>query len=114
MLKIPTNLYFLFACVLLAPTAKAHFPWLLSDPDGHVSLHFGESLDNRTYKLPKPVSEAEIHTDPDQSISMTAIETDQFVGLRSDASIEGPANLHSKIRYGNYHGTELILSLIHI
>ena len=92
----------------------AHFPWLSSDSEGHVSLHFGESLAERTYTMPKPVAEAEIHTGPAKTLAMTAVETDEFVGLRSDASIEQSANIHSTIRYGNYHGTELIYSVQHV
>lgn len=113
MRKTSTTLCLFLSGMLVSTNAMAHFPWLLSDPDGHVSLHFGESLDDRTYAMPKPVAEAEIHASTDKSLAMTAIETDQFVGLRSDVKMEEPTTVHSTIRYGNYHGTELIYSVQH-
>ncbi len=98
---------------LIGNPADAHFPWLMTDDAGHATLHFGESIEDRTYAMPPAVAGAQILTGDRQVLKMNPVETDDFVGLKSADPVAAPAELSSKIVYGNYHGTELIYTAQH-
>ncbi len=97
----------------LCGTASAHFPWLTTDSSGRAKLHFGESLDDRTYAMPASIAAAQIIARDGKPLTMKPIESDDFVGLQSEAQVDAPAELSATIVYGNYHGTELIYSVQH-
>ena len=99
---------------IVSPPADGHFPWLTSDSDGHVSLHFGESLDDRTYAMPEQVANAEVRIGQKQKIPMNKVESDDFVGRRSAQPVTTPAQIGATIHYGNYHGTDLTYCVQHL
>jgi len=95
----------------------AHFPWLTSDDDGRLLLFFGESPDERNYKLPEAVAKAEVTmTDGDgdsEIVELEAVDEDAFIGRRSeeDAATSGIAT--TKCEYGSYHGKLLTYYVKH-
>lgn len=98
-------------------SANAHFPWLAIDEDGKAIYFFGESPADRTYKLPPSVAGARVSemTDDAEStpLKLSAIDTPDFVGLRSSAAVSDDALLASKVTYGVYHGTRLDYYTLH-
>lgn len=100
------------------PTARAHFPWLATDDAGHALLFFGESPSDRTYHTPDAVAEAKVVLRKDNAepaaVELAAVETDDFVGRKSDQPVAEGGVLESEIRYGVYHGMLLDYYAKHI
>lgn len=94
-----------------AATARAHFTWLATDAEGHALLFFGEGPGDRTYKIPEPVAAAKVtvHVGDEQprDVALESIESDDFVGRKSEQAIPAGGVVETQIRYGNYHGTLL-------
>ena len=97
--------------VSTATTTSAHFPWLHVTEDATPRLHFGESLAERDYHLPKAVEAAEVWQDaidaPAKRLAMDALEEEGFVGIECEESIEPRGVVRTKVVYGNYHGSLL-------
>ncbi len=96
---------------LIGPNAKAHFPWLTSDNDGRALLYFAESPHKTDYHMPEAVAEAVVTLrtakDKANEIELDAVDTDDFVGRKSDADVVQSGVLTTTCPYGNYHGTML-------
>lgn len=101
----------LAAVVAPWPTSMAHFPWLASDDEGRLLLFFGESPDERNYKLPEAVAKAEVTlTDSDgdsKVVELEAVDEDEFLGRRSEKDQAELGIATTKCEYGSYHGTLL-------
>jgi N-acetylneuraminic acid mutarotase len=112
-------LAFVLAAVgVTGPTAWAHFPWLATDDAGHALLFFGESPADRTYHTPDAVAEAKVvlrkgDAEP-AAMELAAVETDDFVGQKSEQAVPKGGVLESEIRYGVYHGMLLDYYAKHI
>lgn len=91
--------------------ASAHFPWLVRGTDNKVQLFFGEGLNDQTYELPPAIAKAEIIELDEKGnvskLSVAAVETDSFVGLRSTNTIAADRVLASSITYGAFRGSKL-------
>jgi hypothetical protein len=89
-------------------SAHAHFPWLATDAEGHALLFFGETPDDRTYRLPEAVAKAKVTVAEAgaeaKEIELAAVETDEFVGRKSDVAVPKGGVLEATISYGIYHG----------
>lgn len=101
----------LFATSMFVQSAQAHFPWLVVDDQGNANYFFGETPADRQYKMPASVASAEIgvvsEQGESQTITLTPIDTDDFIGMRSTAPVASNATLISKVTYGVYHGSRL-------
>lgn len=91
-----------------ATPARAHFPWLATDGEGHALLFFGESPEDRTYHVPEAVAAAKVlllaqEAEPVE-IEMPGVETDEFVGRKSEQPLAAAGALEAEVRYGIYHG----------
>jgi len=96
--------------VTLCTVAHAHFPWMVVDKEGNVEYFFGEEMTDRTYKLPAGIAKAEIMMRDGgklTSVKTKAVESDDFVGKRSVASVPKSADLVSQATFGVYHGAKL-------
>lgn len=94
----------------LCSVAHAHFPWMVVDKKGNVEYFFGEGMTDRTYKLPEGLAKAEISMRADgktMPVETKAVESDEFVGKRSIASVPKQASLVSQATFGVYHGAKL-------
>ena len=103
---------FVFALLLslAAQQAHAHFPWLATDEQGHAILFFGESPAERSYHLPEAVEQAEVmHVMRAKRapVSLTAVDTDEFIGRRASSKVGDKGRLAATIVYGIYHGSKL-------
>lgn len=89
----------------------AHFPWLIRTEDGKAALFFGESVTDRTYKLPKSVAEAEIKlVDAEgktSTLEVASLESEQFVGLVSKSEVPSDQSLSTNVVFGIYQGMKL-------
>ncbi|MEO1526526.1 MAG: kelch repeat-containing protein [Planctomycetota bacterium] len=100
---------------ICAPKAQAHMPWLATDGEGHAVLWFGESPENRTYKLPETIAQIQLHSGTSgQPLAASAVSTDELVGLRSDAKIESENEIAGTFVYGLYHGMKLTYHVEHL
>ena len=109
------------ACVAIAMSlgiasiAEAHFPWLVTNDQGHAEMWFGESLDDRTYPMPAKVKAIPIHgASAKQAIKMQAIKSDDLVGLESAKPVDGHQEIAGTVTYGLYHGTRLTYHVEHL
>ncbi|MCC6510699.1 MAG: hypothetical protein IT423_16465 [Pirellulaceae bacterium] len=97
--------------LLLQSTAAAHFPWLVRDADNKAQLFFGEGLNERTYKLPPSIAQAEVHQLDEQGraikLSTKAVDEKEFVGLTSAEQIPSHRILASSVTYGVFRGSKL-------
>lgn len=93
---------------LSGSTACAHFPWLATDADGRALLFFSESPAERTYHTPDAVASARVVRLQGRAapveVKLAAVETDDYVGRKSDDAVPAGGVLESEIRYGVYHG----------
>jgi len=109
----PKLVVFFTASLVLsfAQNSNAHFPWLVMTEDGRAAYFFGESIADRTYKLPPSIKQAEIRlVDSDgnvNTIPLQPIETAEFVGMTSTSPVAKDANLISAVTFGVYHGSKL-------
>ncbi len=98
-------------CCLFGSAADAHFPWLSSDDDGRALLYFAESPLQTDYHMPEAVAKAVVtlhhHQDQAKAIELDAVDTEGFVGRKSEPSTVGTGVLTTVCNYGNYHGTLL-------
>lgn len=89
----------------------AHFPWLIRTDDGKAALFFGESLTDRTYKLPKSIADAQIKlvdaAGKATSLEVVPTESEQFVGLKSKNEIPSDQCLATDVTFGIYQGMKL-------
>jgi len=89
----------------------AHFPWLIRTEDGKAALFFGESVTDRTYKLPKSVAEAEIKLVDTEGkttqLEVAPLESEQFVGLVSKSEVPHDQSLSTNVVFGIYQGMKL-------
>ncbi len=112
----------LMALGVMAAPARAHFPWLATDAEGHALLYFGEGPGDRVYHTPDAVAAAKVlvfESDAEgdaegKEIELTAVESDDFVGRKSEAATPAGAALESTISYGIYHGMLLDYYARHI
>ena len=75
---------------LLIPRAEAHFPWLIVNEDGKAALFFGESIAERSYKLPPTIAKAKINAwakAKSTKVKTTTLESDEFIGLVSEEKV---------------------------
>lgn len=97
------------------PQAGAHMPWLATDDEGHAIVWFGESPENRTYHLPDSIAKMELfEAASTQPMSSAAIETDDFIGLRSESKVGGENEVAGTVVYGLYHGMKLTYHVEHL
>jgi len=102
---------------LTATAAHAHFPWLVRGEDGKATLYFGETLAERTYKMPASIAKAELKIvnargDLD-TVAVTAVENDSLIGLQSVEAVAADAFLVSQVTFGIYHGSRLNYYTMH-
>lgn len=101
----------LLAAAVCISSAQAHFPWIAIEEDGKAVYFFGENPADRTYKLPPSVAKANMDVitqgNPPRPLKLSAVETEDFVGLQSSDAVATDATLASKVTYGVYHGTRL-------
>lgn len=109
--------FFVLTSLVVAPTAHAHFAWLMADNEGHAVFFFGESIAERTYHLPEKLSSVEIHAwsaaGERQDVPMDKVETDALIGKRSNAPAKG-AVLSCVATYGLYQGSKLTYHCQHV
>jgi len=95
----------------LSSTASAHFPWLATDEDGKAIYFFGETVDDRTYKLPGSLAEVKVecHDAEGKSTTLTMEKVDgkKMVGLVSTEPVAPGSALTAHATYGIYHGSRL-------
>ncbi|QEG39160.1 hypothetical protein [Roseimaritima ulvae] len=107
-----------FAVLFLAlatQPAWAHFPWLITDELGRPILFFGEDLSDRTYHLPESLADFPVQpAGGKQPLEWEAINSEDFVGLRSTKPTAGDAMLCGSKTYGIYHGAKLVYYLQHL
>ncbi|MEO1498366.1 MAG: PQQ-binding-like beta-propeller repeat protein [Planctomycetota bacterium] len=105
------------ACLLVAATSFAHFPWLYLSDEAYPRLFFGESLAEREYHVPEAVAAAAVWQDgidaPPKRLTMEKLEKDGYVGLEGDDRIEPRGVVRTTIVYGNYHGSLLTYDAQH-
>ncbi len=96
---------------LTTSAAHAHFPWLVRGEDGKATLFFGETLSERTYKLPASIAKAEVtivNAKGDlEPVAVTAVDSDSLIGLQSVEAVPADAFLVSQVTFGIYHGSRL-------
>ena len=98
------------AALAVGSIANAHFPWMVVDDQGNVQYFFGEGLTDRTYKMPPPIAKAKVtmrNGDQTMAVDTKMVESDDFIGLQSVASVPKSADLVSQATYGVYHGSKL-------
>ncbi|MEC9097317.1 MAG: kelch repeat-containing protein, partial [Planctomycetota bacterium] len=100
------------------PKLQAHFPWLNSSTDGKAVYFFGESLAEKTYKLPPTIAKAKVWliSDAGQSIPLELINvsSDKFLGLVSKDKVPPESNLASKVTYGIFGTSRLDYYTMHL
>jgi len=110
-------LFFVIMSLTIAPTANAHFAWLMADKDGHAVFFFGESIAERTYHLPEKLSDVEIHAwsaeGERQDVEMAKVETDSLIGRRSNSPAKASV-LSCVATYGLYQGSKLTYHCQHV
>lgn len=104
----------LLVCVatLTAPIATrqaaAHFPWLATDESDCAILFFSESPAVRNYRVPECMRTAHVSMDlkdrNSENLNLALVESDRFVGRRSEKLPAAAQRLASSILYGNYNG----------
>ena len=110
-MKRTVQLY--LVCQLLlafAVPARGHFPWIAVDDSHRVLVFFSESHLERDYHLPKCVEEAKIHVHADDGIAeleLTTLNSDEFIGRRSNTVLSDEGQVRMQCQYGVYHGTLL-------
>ncbi len=107
----------LFMALAFAPVASAHFPWLVRSEDGKATLYFGETIAERTYKLPPSIAKAELMVVNDKGeldkIEVQPVESESLVGLQSVRPVAEDACIVSKVTFGIYHGSRLNYYTMH-
>ena len=106
------NKFVFLALVLgfLMPRAEAHFPWLIVNEDGKAALFFGESIAERSYKLPPTIAKAKINAwakAKRSNVKTTTVESDEFIGLVSVEKVGDVRSLSTNVTYGIYNGNRL-------
>ncbi len=94
----------------LKPTAHAHFAWLSTDENGRAVYYFGETVAQRNYKLPEKMADIEVFQETLsglKSVTMSKVESEGFIGKRSDTSLPNDAKLSAKVTYGIHGGAKL-------
>lgn len=101
-----------------ARRAHAHFPWLTTDSEGRAILFFGESPEDRTYKLPEAVAKASVYcrtADGKRTeLALQPVEEEQFIGRRSGEPMANGAALETTVEYGLYHSMLLTYYAKHL
>lgn len=99
------------AMLTVAAPTHAHFPWLDTDAAGHALLFFGESPAERTYHTPDAVAAAKVVRLAGRAapieVKLAGVETDEFVGRKSEEPVPAGGVLESEVNYGVYHGMRL-------
>ena len=106
-------------CLFLAlPDLQAHFPWLNTSTDGKAAYFFGESLAEKTYKLPPTIAKAKVWliSDEGQSIplDMKNVSSEKFLGLVSSEEVPPESTLASKVTYGLFGTSRLDYYTMHL
>ena len=111
MKRLLSSLTAVIASIGAMQSSEAHFPWLTVGGEGNAIYYFGETPDDRTYKLPPSIAKAEVKLiaaeGKPENVELTAVENDDFIGMKSTRSIAMDAWLASKVTYGVYHGSRL-------
>ena len=101
-----------------AAPARAHFPWLAVDDEGHALYFFGEHIADRAYHMPERIQAAKLfHVDKDgkrAEVELTGVETEKFIGRRSAAKVADAGALTSTAVYGIYATTKLTYYTKHL
>ena len=96
---------------LAASSASAHFPWLAIDEEGKVVYFFGETLAERNYQLPEPIAKAPVmwlnKKGIARKIALRKVESDEFIGMKSEQPLKRAQLLIAKVTYGMYAGSRL-------
>ncbi|QDT01371.1 kelch repeat domain-containing protein [Adhaeretor mobilis] len=110
----PNFLFKSLIALLLFGTSQsclAHFAWVTTDSENRALLFFGESPDERAYKLPESLLKAKVNalTEGKKHADVKLVEVDEedFIGRRSAEPVNPRATLATSLTYGNYHGTLL-------
>ena len=105
------------AALAVAGGAHAHFPWLTTDDQGRALLFFGETLEDRTYKVPEAVATAEVFSrtgDQRKPLALELVEEDDYIGRRSSAPAAKGAVLETTCDYGLYQSMLLTYYVKHL
>lgn len=116
--------------LLISSPVNAHMPWLASDSDGHAILWFGESPGNRTYHLPDAIQNIKLMSQPitieagadpkmmaalgTAALETKTVDTDDLVGLRSNAKLDLDHEVAGSVCYGLYRGMKLTYHVEHL
>src|SRR5690606_14009322 len=98
---------------LLIPgaVAHAHFAWLSSDEEGRVAFFFSEGPGERDYKLPEALAATQVESigkeGESSKLELEKVESQEFIGLRSEAGGAKSGVVATRCQYGIYHGTLL-------
>ena len=95
----------LASLISISDTASAHFPWLSTDTKGGAVLWFGEGMHDTTYHMPDAIAATDVFSGKSKT-KMKSVDTDELIGIRSEATVDPIRELHASAVYG--------LSLIHI
>ena len=112
-----TTWVMLLAIIAVPQLAHAHFAWLATDDEGHAVFFFGESIAEKTYHLPEKMAKTAVHHWADgksQGVAMTSVDSDSFIGRRSDSKVQGAGVLSSIQTYGIYRGSKLTYHSQHV
>ncbi len=111
---MPTTSRFLVLLISLlyaSSEVQAHFPWLNTTTDGKAVYFFGESLAEKTYKLPPTIAEAKVFTIDASGkhlpLPTTKVTSDDFLGLVSNNPVPADTNLASTVTYGLFGTSRL-------
>ena len=103
----------LASLISISDTASAHFPWLSTDTKGRAVLWFGEGIDDTTYHMPDAIAATDVFSGKSKT-KMKSVDTDELIGIRSEATVDPIRELHASAVYGNYHGTKLTYFVEHL
>ena len=102
---------------LTSSAAYAHFPWLVRSEDGKATLYFGETIAERTYKMPASIAKAEVKLlnakGELEKVAVAPVENDSLIGLQSVEAVPADALLVSQVTFGIYHGSRLNYYTMH-
>ena len=96
---------------------QAHFPWLVRESSGKLAYYFGEGITDRTYRMPPTLATAKVfqmsETSQKKPVPMKPIQEPDFVGLKSDSTVQLNAVYVSQATFGIYHGSRLEYYSLH-
>ena len=106
----------MIVCAAASSRLEAHFPWLVRQDDGRLTLYFGENLADRTYKTPPSIAAAKLAQITPSGAAIVpshSVEGDALVGLLSDFNVANDTWYMTQATFGIYRGSKLDYYAMH-